>query len=480
MAYFQQALLAFLFLSLPLSSQGKQEAAPKLLLPFADLQKNGVQVSVYAAIGDEEVVSYRADALMNPASVAKILSAALALHVLGAHFTCETRIFYRKTPGNQHEVFVKGCGDPLLQSKDIEELAQCVAQKGIKNISSISLDLGPFTEERMPPGYDQKDTMAPYRAFISGFQVDYNRFVVRVKPKAHGTPPEVTVTPKSDFIVVENKAISGKRGQGGKTRASPKITVTEKRGKLLVVVEGKVNRGFTRSFAVFDPARFALGVFTWALRSQGVSINTDGAIFSSVPEGATLLCSHKSKVAAEMVKVMLKESQNQVAETLVRLVGHMSLGSPVGFGAGIEALRDFLVNVVHLDPRSFQITNGSGLYDSNRITTRATVKFLNFVLAHDEYKPLIAGLPVAGRDGTLKSRLKKTPLEGKVFAKTGTLDNVRALAGFMQCGENSLLRFAVFVQSKGKLRGAIVRHAIDKFLMAVHKERCEKRASRQP
>ena len=480
MARFHRAVLVFFVLSLPYSSTGKQGEEAKFLLPFAELEKMGVDISVYAELEGEKVVSFRADVLMNPASVTKIFAAGLALHVLGADFACETRIFYRKTARNQHEIFVKGCGDPLLEGRDIGELARCVAEKGIKNISSMALDLGPFSEEKMPPGYDQKDTASPYRAFISGFQVDYNRFGVRVKPASFGKPPDVTISPESDYIVVENKAVSVKKGQGGKRREGAQIRIAEKDGKLLVSVEGKVNKAFEQGFAVFDPARFAMGVLMRALRSQGVLAEKDKVFLSTVPEDASLLCSHRSKPLSEMVKTMLKESQNQVAETLARLAAYALKKHPVGFGEGVEALSMFLKEVAHLDPHSFQIRNASGLYDSNRITAKATVRFLDFVLAHDEYRPLVAGLPVAGRDGTLKSRLKKTPLEGKVFAKTGTLDNVRALAGFMQCGDKGLLRFAVFAQSKDALQGAAVRKAIDGFLLSVFKERCEKGASPHP
>jgi D-alanyl-D-alanine carboxypeptidase/D-alanyl-D-alanine-endopeptidase (penicillin-binding protein 4) len=478
---FRKAVLVFLVLSLPCSSRGKQGEGTKFLLPFAELEKKGVEVSVYAELEGEKVVSFRADLPMNPASVTKIFTAALALHVLGADFACETRIFHRKTSKGQHEIFVKGCGDPMLESKDIEELAKCVTEKGIKKISSVALDLGPFTEEKMPPGYDQKDTTAPYRAFISGFQVDYNRFVVRVKPASSGKPPDVAISPESDYIVVENKAVSVKKGQdGNKNRADAQIKVAEKGGKLLVSVEGKVSKAMERGFAVFDPALFTMGALTRALRSQGALVEKAKVFLSTVPEDADPLCSHRSKPLSEMVKTMLKESQNQVAETLARLAAYALKKHPVGFGDAVEALSMFLKNVAHLDPRSFQIRNASGLYDSNRITAKETVKFLDFVLAHDEYRPLVAGLPVAGRDGTLKSRLKKTPLEGKVFAKTGTLDNVRALAGIMQCGDKGLLKFAVFAQSKGKLQGPAVRDATDKFLLSVFKERCEEEASPHP
>jgi D-alanyl-D-alanine carboxypeptidase/D-alanyl-D-alanine-endopeptidase (penicillin-binding protein 4) len=169
----------------------------------------------------------------------------------------------------------------------------------------------------------------------------------------------------------------------------------------------------------------------------------------------------------------MHDSINPIAETMLRLVGASGRKKPVGFTEGARALGTWLVEKVGISRNSFKFTNGSGLYDANLASARSIVQLLFYSRASTCCDQLDGLLPVAGKQGTMKKRFKKTPLEGNLRAKTGTLDDVVSLAGSASLPDGRMLDFAVLINykpSKGspaKMNFATARHAIDKSVLAV-------------
>lgn len=430
------------------------------------LEKKGFRVGAAFVIDGRPVTQHRPDELFNPASVTKLFTAAVALNSLGGERSFQTRLLAPGKGGNRETLTVVGAGDPLLSSGDLQKLARCVREGGVERIGRLAIDLGPFDSSALPPAFGQKSTEAAYRAGIGGLQVDANRVVVKVKPGRPGKPPKVSVSPQSSYANVVNRAVTAR---GKKRRKGLKIsTAVVRDGRMDVRVTGTAHRKRSEVVTkrVRHPARHAGCVLIRALEDAGVKVD-QGPALGAAPTDGDVLCSHDSPTVEAMLIPLLKDSQNQVAESLLRLVGAEGAGKPVGFQEGGRTLKTFLIDRVGLTGPSFSFTNGSGLYDANRVSVRAVVNLLRHVLVSADLAPIRNALPVSGKDGTLKARFLKTPLDGRVHAKTGTLDQAVGLAGYVDLPDGQVMVFAILVNGR-KLNASTIRRSMDKALLQVY------------
>lgn len=486
-------LFAFLvpvagFLTFDEPALAKERRVPASLL---NLEERGMRVGALFTLEGMTVASHRADQPMNPASVTKLFTAAAAVAILGADATLETRVLATTKPsdhpgqGRSATLAIVGAGDPLLTQGHLREMARCVRQAGIEEVSSLVVDTGPFNHDALPPAYDRKDTDAPYRAGIGGLQVDLNRILVTIRPGKPGSAPAVRVEPESAYVRVVNDAITEQREGTAKRRREPLrvLTLPDPSGGLIVRVQGRLrgSRPVVVAKRVPNPATHAGYVFRASLEREGVRVG-GGPVIGRAPDGAEVVCRHRSPPVREMLVPVLKDSQNQVAESLLRLCGAARSQGPVGFREGARVLHDFLTREVHLDSEHFRFWNGSGLYDANLVTARAVVRLLQYLRTNDSMRPVIEALPVAGEDGTLKNRFKNTALQGRVRAKTGTLDGVVTLAGYVDLAGGRTLTFAVLIAGEGKIPAGTVRKAMDDALIEIAQafEKTSPRGGKRP
>lgn len=427
--------------------------ARDLLASLQAIEKTGARVSALFMVGDKEVASLRPDTLLNPASVTKVFTAAVALHARGPGHRFETALAI----GNDRTLYVKGSGDPSLTSKHLEGLAQCVRDAGVTSVKRLVIDLGPFTPDTLPSGFEKKATDAAYRAGVAGFQVDLNALKITIRPGKPNSPVEVTVSPSSPYVKIINEAITG----DGRKRFSLSTFVED--SMLVVKVAGFYGRKdqFVTYRRVPDPALAASMVLLSALAKAGVEVE-GSPVTGSMPNDVKVICRHESAPLIEILKPMLKDSINPIAESLLRISGWRG-DSAVGFREGTEVLKTFLTERVGLKQGAFRFTNGSGLYDANQVSARSVVRLLQYIRNTPEMAAVMEALPVAGTDGTLKRRFLKTPLAGILRAKTGTLDDVKALAGYAPLKNDRVLIFAILVNGKGK----DYRKAIDDAVLSV-------------
>jgi len=429
------------------------------------LAQSGLKVSALFSIDGKVVSSIDPDVRLNPASVTKLFSAAAAMKVLGPDYRMKTSVMR----AGDDRLYIEGSGDPDLWQKDLDELASCVASRGGKSKwSELVFSTGPFDRQDLPPAYDQKNTTAAYRAGVAGLQIDQNAIRVAVGAAAPGQTLPVKVSPMSDYIRVDNQARASVEGKAGsRDRAKNPLTIDvapDASGRLVVTLRGlaRPRRGSGYTFRVPNPAWNAAAAFVAALQKRKIKVAAMVPRRGTIPEGAERICFRPSRAMREIIVPMLKDSINPVAESVLRLVGSVDSRAPVGFREGADRLRDFMVHEVLAPPESFVITNGSGLYGANSVSARAVVALVGWILATPEVKPHIrAAMPVGGIDGTLAGRFTGSDLKGRVFAKTGTLDEAISLAGWVEMPDGRNLAFAVLVQGDSKLNSAAVRSAID-------------------
>lgn len=384
---------------------------------------------------------------MRPASTMKLFTSALALHRLGPYYELTTTVL-RDGPvdanGTLHgNLILRGDGDPALSGRfmdggpnaPMQAIAQAVARAGIHRVTGKILgDATGFDTTRVPSGWLTRYLGASYAARVSALSLNENVVWVAVSPGSGGRA-SVALEPMTTVIPVINRA----RTVGG-SGASLHIG---KRADGTITVTGSIGRGSpTRrySYVVDDPALFATGALQAALRANGIPVD-GGVALAATPRGAVPVVRFNSPTLARMIAAMNRESINHYAELLFRDAtrgrDHAVQGSAAN---GDHAMRVFLARV-GADTSTVYNADGSGLSVDDRITARAMTQLLQYAHRAPWGPNFHASLPLAGESELLRKRMKGSPAQGNLHAKTGTTNDVIGLAGYVTAADGELIAF---------------------------------------
>ncbi|HEX4949160.1 MAG TPA: D-alanyl-D-alanine carboxypeptidase/D-alanyl-D-alanine-endopeptidase [Blastocatellia bacterium] len=423
-----------------------------------------------------------ADKVFMPASNMKLYTTAATLDALGPDYRFKTSV-YMDGKLNHHtlkgNVILYGRGDPNLSARfdvnaegkpnpideytaadtitAIERLAEQVQARGIKVIQGdVVGDDSYFATSGLGTSWSWEDLQFYYGAAVSALTVNDNAVTFTVKPAARdGLPPLITVQPKTAYIRVINHAITGE-GKDGKTH----IGINRPLGSNEIEFFGNIPRtakDYSEEVAVHNPASFAATLLKEALARRGIRVLGRGRHLDAVARikepfdetKLTELAFVESQPLAVLLKVINKESQNLHTEIMLRQLGELrgapreldDYGRPKSSESrGLAVLRQFLTKA-GIDVSTLSLRDGSGLARQDLISPRATSQLLLFMSQHPQFAIYRASLPVPG-DGTLRRRMKGTPAEGKVQAKTGSLSYVRSLSGYVTTKKGQMLIFS--------------------------------------
>lgn len=349
------------------------------------------------------------------------------------------------------DLYLIGRGDPNLSDRfewrseknPFDQMAKDVLEAGITRIEGrvIGYD-GLFTDESVPDGWTADDLVWSYGAEVSALSAFDNTLRLRLEPgELDGDPSRLTAHPVTAFLQVENRVVTSPEG----TKAD--ITLTRALGSRRVVIEGSLPRlgaAWTGGVAVPEPTLFAATLLTEALARQGITLR-DAAAASRAPLPSSLrpLAAVRGPAVAEQIRVVNKESQNLHAETLLRRIG-LAAYKDASVEASLRARESFLkAQGVRFEDNAMY--DGSGLSRSDLVTARSLVDLLAAMHRHPHAKAFRDSLPIGGVDGTLKRRMIGTNATGRVFAKTGSLSHVNALAGYIDSVSGRQLVFSIIV-----------------------------------
>jgi serine-type D-Ala-D-Ala carboxypeptidase/endopeptidase (penicillin-binding protein 4) len=407
--------------------------------------------------------SINPDQPQNLASNTKLFTAAAALTALGPGFRWRTSVladqFDPSTGTVTGNLYVKGKGDPTLTYRDLVELAADVHAVGVRKITGkLVLDLSYFDNQDLPPHFDeQPNERASYRAAISALSIDRNAFTVVVEPGLTAAEPAVVTLepPVTDSIRVIKPTVSTIVAGKGFIRVFSKTA--NNRQELTVTGKLRAGGGFDYSrFRVEDVRRFAHDALRAALRSKGIKIAPIYAV-GAAPLTAKAIANHDSAPLTDVVRAMNKQSDNFIAESILKTLGAQTKKSvgPATWADGVAAVRVYAQNVAKLSG-TWRVDNGSGLYGGSEVSAKQLMQLLLAVKADDRvWIDFAASLPIGGVDGTLSHRFSTSLAKGLVRAKTGTLDSVSTLAGFAGTIQ-SPIGFVILVNQFAKpQRGAI-------------------------
>jgi len=414
----------------------------------------------------ETVFAHRADDLLNPASNVKLVTAAAALHALGPAHRFETA-FLSGEPlkgGRAAVLYVRGRGDPTLTTERLHGLAAELFHAGLREVGDLACDDTWFEPSLRPPGFDQEDGDRGYLSPPGALSVNSNAVTVYLRGgDAPGSPATVELEPPATLFEVKSEVRTGPRG----TRRLNVLAETE-RDRVRLVVRGEAPPGevMTLSRKVDLPALYTGHVLRRALEARGIRVKGKVRL-GAVPATAHLLLAAESEPLDAVLRKLNKHSSNFVAEMLLRALSAAAGDAPGTSAGGVREVEAFLEREVGLPRGTSVMRNGSGLNDANRFSARQLVKLLAWAHARFPTMPeYLASLPVAGRDGTLRSRMEGTAAAGNVRAKTGTLSHVSALAGYLVTAGGERMAFSFMVNDYEGRAGPVV-GALDALSAAV-------------
>ena len=415
-----------------------------------------------------------ANKLLRPASNMKLYTVATALDRLSPDYRFTTSVLARSKPdanGIVHgDLTIYGRGDPSIAArfnggdyfKGLNELASRIVAAGVKRVEGDLVgDETYFTGSQYGSGWAWEDLQWWYGAEVSALTVNDNALDLFVKPgPTVGSPAQITTGPPDPLLTISNRVTTGPKG------SRRDISLQRGLGAAVLEVAGSVpvdDGGYTAGIGISQPALLFVYLLRATLGQRGVVVTgksrTVGPL--SPGNGSTALTASPLIELANMqsppfslvAAQTLKPSQNLYTELILRTLGKEVPGvvsTSASFrsseDAGLEVVKAFLKQA-GINPTYLSLTDGSGLSRNDMVTAEATLMLLTYMNRHAHAKAFREALPIAGVDGTLRNRMKGTPAENNVRAKTGSLSSAASLSGYVTTAAGENLVFSIMVNN---------------------------------
>lgn len=415
-------------------------------------------VMVLSVTRGDTLFSANAGAPMLPASTMKLLTTAMALDRLGPDYRFSTDVL-RDGPVDASgtlngNLIIRGDGDPAFSrrfhpgaySTPVTKLADQVARAGIKRVTgSVLGDATAFDPQTYLSGWLSRYRNAGYAARVSALSLNENVVWVTVAPTRTGKPARVWLEPSTTLIPVRG-AVRTVRGGGTVVRA-------RNTDDGAISVGGRIGvRSAVRRFGLVieNPARFTTGAFHAALLAKGVTVDGEARL-APTPDSAIKIGSILSPPLDQLLAVMNRESINLFAELLLRNSVRGPQRDRQGSSVGAQSLlRGFFARRLGADTLGLDAHDGSGLSTLDRVSSRQMVQLLHYA-HHASWGPTFhTSMPVAGKSELLRRRMKFSPADGNLHAKTGTTNNVIALAGYVTAEGGEVIAFSFLYNGRDR------------------------------
>ena len=419
-------------------------------LPDSLFPPSNAAVRVVSLTRGEPLYDLNGALAFNPASNEKLFTSACALDVLGASHVFRTRVF--ADTASPPRIIIRGAGDPLLNTRNLDTLAAVLrATLPRESTWTVAGDLAFFDDLPRGPGWAWDDEPDPTAMFISPLSLNSNTVGVTVRPGGKtGDSARVEIDPPTSYVGLDNEAVTDTAG----ARSTIDVSRNWREHLNTITVKGKIppqDTAETTTISVADPHWYALTVFREKLEAWGVRCS--GLILDTVPHGAPEFGSCEHRLDSVLV-FMNNESDNLSAENILKTIAAEKTGLPGSTAGGAGFVKLFLA-AAGVDTTTIVIADGSGVSRYN-LTTAGTITALLGAMKKrsDIFPAWYASLPVAGKSGTIARRMRGTPAEGNLRAKTGTLEGVSSLSGYVTTADGEELAFSILMQNYPSHAGA--------------------------
>ncbi|MBP1971320.1 D-alanyl-D-alanine carboxypeptidase/D-alanyl-D-alanine-endopeptidase (penicillin-binding protein 4) [Virgibacillus natechei] len=416
-------------------------------------------VSIRDANTGDVLYSADGDIRLRPASNMKLLTGVAALETLGADYQFSTDVL---TDGEQKgdvlagNLYVRGKGDPTLLKTDLDQFAKDLKDQGIHEIDgNVIADDSWYDDIRLSQDLNWSDqpfhTGAQVSALTLSPDEDYDAgtVIVEVVPTAQmGEQAEVSITPKTDYVTIVNNTEMVAETQ------EKDITIEREHGSNNIIVEGEIplNGVETKAWSsVWEPTGYVLDVFKNRLEENSIDITADSEFkMARTPEDATLLTAKNSMTLEELLIPFMKLSNNGHGETLTKEMGKV-VHDEGSWDKGLDVIEEAVAEL-GMDDNTIMVRDGSGMSHKNLIPANELSQLLYTIQDKSWFPKFKDSLPVAGESerlvgGTLRYRMTEDPTKGKVAAKTGDLNGVSALSGYVTAADGEELIFSIMINN---------------------------------
>lgn len=416
---------------------------------------------VSIAIRDDKgqmVYGLNGDRRQKPASNMKLLTSAAALTELGEDYRFQTSIY---TTGNvkkgvlHGDLYIKGTGDPTLTVEDLDQFARFFANAGLKKIEGrIVADDYWFDQNLLTPDIKKEDESYYYAAPVTALTMspdddyDSGSIIVEAIGEKVEEKPRIKVTPELGDLVIENRAKTV-----GETQFSTiKIERAYRTNKIVVSGNLPIKSNWKEWITVQNPTKHTVTLFKHSLQKNNIQYSQEDFYREQTPKDARLIVQKQSLPLVQLMVPYMKLSNNSIADILVKSMGKVKMGKG-STKAGLSVLKQYAFSrKLNINHWSFE--DGSGMSHQNLVSSMDLTQLLFIVKGEEEwYSTFFNSLPVAANSermvgGSLRNRLKAPETSGRVFAKTGAIDGVNTLSGYVIATSGKEYSFSILVQNQ--------------------------------
>jgi D-alanyl-D-alanine carboxypeptidase/D-alanyl-D-alanine-endopeptidase (penicillin-binding protein 4) len=405
-----------------------------------------VSMKIVSVRTGESLYEHDSKFLMNPASNVKLFTSAAAIGILGNNYRLKTSVYADSITQNGTVIgnlYLKGFGDPLLSTDDIDSLAWQIARKRITRITGgVVADNSYFDDRNWGLGWTWDDEPDPDAPFISALTV--NNGCASVTAFSDSAKVFLSIAPVTSFI----RGVNAANVARDSIRKPFKLRRPVQDKPNVIIAEGDLDTfaSIEQKLSIRRPDLYAAQLFSEALQRRTIIVQDE------ISSGTIHLSSREITSFAHtldtVVTAMNKTSDNLSAENLLKICGATRYGVPGTAKTGCYAVNSFLSSL-GIDTTLCNLVDGSGVSRYNLVSADIIVQLLTAMYRWNSYYALFfTSLPVAGVDGTLSSRMTSTTsATGNIFAKTGTLNGVSCLSGYAKTKDGELLAFSMMMQN---------------------------------
>lgn len=369
---------------------------------------------------------------LNPASTMKLVTANAALDLLGPGFTWKTQAFVTGTQSGDvlnGDLIIKGSGDPKLVTENLWLFLRHIRASGIREIrGNLILDRSAFADSLYDSAQFDGDPLKPYNAGPDALLLNYNTFAVHFTPQPEQNRVDVTIEPPAAGLAITAPLLTGGLCLDWQSRLRPVLASGS------ITFDGSFSSVCGEKTLYLHPYLTShTDYFGAVFRQLWAEV---GGVFAGtvsngiLPPTARLVTEWKSPSLPEAVRDMNKFSNNVMARQLLLTIAAETTGLPATTEHGADAIKSWLASK-GIDTTQLTIENGSGLSRIERISAATMGRMLLGAYQSPVMPELMSSLPLVATDGTMRKRLTTQTIAGRAHIKTGSLNDVRAIAGYV-------------------------------------------------
>ena len=383
----------------------------------------------------EPVLAVNPEVPFNPASVIKIIPTLAALELLGPAYRWKTEVYTLGSISDgvlRGDLLFKGYGDPHLVIEEFRKILEALRRWGIRDITGdLLIDDSWFDVAPADTGAFDNRPYRTYNVLPNALLVNHKAVRFHFHPAANGRGVQAQAEPELAGLEIDNRLRLRERRCGGFQRGIT-VTVPDSNAADRVIFSGRFPTGcrhYTLSRSLLTHETYAYGAFVSIWRQLGGSIAGQVRTAAAPATGKPFLV-HHSRPLADIIKLINKYSNNVMTRQLLLTLGAELEEQPGTVEKGIRVIHDYL-SERGLDPQTLNIDNGAGLSRTARISAALLADILEHAWSIPYRPEFISSMAITGVDGTARSRLRHKAAAGHAHIKTGTINDVSAVAGYV-------------------------------------------------